>query len=732
LWQNNGDSRFEDVTQRVGVQPTGPAVDAAIGDLDGNEAVDFVVAHGNAPTQVYYNQRAGRFALMSEPPGPWPSASRTLINDLDNDGRLDTVLLGPKGAALQFGGTGATIRVDLGDLDATTVALIDYDNDGWLDLCFAGGFDPPAERGAVRLFRNPGFRASPPPEWRDVSEPTKLANLKLPQIRDAIAADLDGDADSDLLLTDTNSRLHFLRNAGAHVNGQLKLRLLTVKTNPTGIGTHVELRKSDFHVVRQVSELPIEIGVGGRKTFDSLQTIWTNGVVDNQIDVSVGNVPLTIIEKNVATGSCPFLYAWDGKRFRFVTDVLGNSPLGLSLRRDVMLPADPDELAVIGPSEGFPPQDGAYTVQVTSEFCEVLYLDYVRLLAVDHPAEVEVHSTDKIMPPPFPPSEVWALGDPHRLIRAEGSDGQDRTEALRAVDGVFAPPGLALPPPFRGMCHPLSLTLDFGPLDTDRPLVLALTGWLQYGQASTNIALSQSSRVEVIPPALEVETSDGAWVPVNVTIGMPAGKTKTILCDLAGKLPPGARRLRLTNTFEIRWDRAALFERQMLGPERVIELAPTSANLQWRGFSEIKSRAEGHPTTPDHDLVFQNPPWRGALEGWCTRYGDMLELVAARDNRLAIVNGGDAMTLRFTGDLLPSPPKGFARTFFFYSVGWDKDADANVVEGNTVEPLPSEDPLGSVDFEADPTDWRFRFNTRWVPRGRFQPAEKKTGGAEHR
>ncbi|MDO8628901.1 MAG: FG-GAP-like repeat-containing protein, partial [Phycisphaerales bacterium] len=109
LWQNNGDGRFENVTQRVGIQPTGPAMDAAIGDLDGNEATDFVVARGKAATPVYLNQRAGRFTLMSEPPGPWPPASRAIINDLDNDGRLDTVLLGRKEAALQFGGTGGSI-----------------------------------------------------------------------------------------------------------------------------------------------------------------------------------------------------------------------------------------------------------------------------------------------------------------------------------------------------------------------------------------------------------------------------------------------------------------------------------------------------------------------------------------------------------------------------------------------------------------------------------------------
>ena len=32
--------------------------------------------------------------------------------------------------------------------------------------------------------------------------------------------------------------------------------------------------------------------------------------------------------------------------------------------------------------------------------------------------------------------------------------------------------------------------------------------------------------------------------------------------------------------------------------------------------------------------------------------------------------------------------EGRQRTFCFYSVGWDKDADPNVVDGDQVEPLP--------------------------------------------
>jgi hypothetical protein len=348
---------------------------------------------------------------------------------------------------------------------------------------------------------------------------------------------------------------------------------------------------------------------------------------------------------------------------------------------------------------------------VTEELREVLYLDSAQLIAVDHAPDVEFHSTDKLGPPPFGPSELRALRSPKFPRHVLGDDGVDRTDAVRTIDGVFAPSGPLLPPPLRGQCHPLTLTMDFGALDTARPLVLALTGWIQYGDASANIASSQNPSRPVIPPKLEIETGDGAWAPVDVIVGMPAGKTKTIVCDLAGKLPPGAQRLRLTTTFELRWDRIALFERATAHEAAQYAVTPSGADLRFRGFSEIKPRAPGHPQTPAYDIVSERPPWRTTPQGWCTRYGDVLDLVKSRDERLVILNAGDAVTLRFDAKALPPVASGRARTFFFRSVGWDKDADHNVVEGDTVEPLPVSAKGG----------WQTEFNTRWVRADQFFP-----------
>src|SRR5207245_2557155 len=110
-------------------------------------------------------------------------------------------------------------------------------------------------------------------------------------------------------------------------------------------------------------------------------------------------------------------------------------------------------------------------------------------------------------------------------------------------------------------------------------------------------------------PTLEVESSRGEWQKVAVEVGAPAGKTKTILADLEKKLPPGARRLRLTTAFEIHWDSAALFEKSVTDQNQQLTLTPDHTDLHWRGFSEYKPLPDYLPLTPDYSRVQSTPPW---------------------------------------------------------------------------------------------------------------------------
>ncbi len=690
---------FEDVTEEVGIDVTGAVSDVAFLELDGNVALD-VVAAGADATSVFMNQRAGKFKAMPSPPGPWPAAKRVVVNDLDNDGWTDAVLVAADGLHVIYG-QGERAAVPMSGLTGAVVG--DYDNDGWLDLVT---FD---EQGTIKTIRNTGSRA-----WSADDAATIWTG---PVVRDVVTGDVDNDGDTDLFVICEDESLHLLRNDGGNANKQLKLRLLTVLTNPTGIGDHIELRDGTTLISRFVSQLPIEIGIGQISQFDTVHALWTNGVVDNEFLVSAPDHPLEFVEKLVEVGSCPFLFAWSGERYRFVTDILGNSPLGLSIARDAVLPSDPDELVFVGTDDDLVADEGAYKLEVAECYREVLYLDEATLIAVDHAPEVEIHPTDKLMPAPFPKSELWAIGDVRPADRVESSDGIERTADVSAIDDVYAEPGEVLPPPFRGMCHPLTLTFDFGSLDAGGDPVLVLTGWLRYGSASVNIALEQNPAIDVIPPTLEVETADGDWEPVNVVVGMPAGKTKTILVDLRGKLPVGAKRLRLASTFEIRWDRIALGERVALPDASVTRLSPGSAELYHRGFPEMRSRVARGPITPDYDAMSPQPAWRTTPAGFCTKFGDVLELVNTADERIAILNGGDAVTLTYPASGLPGLKTGMSRSFFFYSVGWEKDADHNVVDGDTVEPLP----VNVIDEDGGVMPWHRKYNTRWVPGKAFHP-----------
>ena len=705
VFRNLGNSYFKDITATSGVPASVNGIrQVAMEDWDGDDLLDLFVVRTGQPPQWYPKQRGGPLTATNTPPD-WPVATAIALGDLNNDLRSDMVLATDGKLEIIFNGLKQHLTVPTGNMQITSLNLVDYDNDGWLDIVAAGD--------GVRVWRNLGNSG-----FREVTQELGLDRIARGRIESVAFADFDNDCDTDMLLTRADGSLQLLRNDGGNANHQVKVRLLGTRSNASGLGIRIDVAAGGLRLARRVSTLPIEIGVGKYTQLDSLNARWSN-INLNNVDVKVEcRTQIALMELTIQEGSCPYLYAWDGKGFRFATDLCGMSPLGLPVADGRYIDADTEESVWVGDEKMFPPREGKYLLQITEELREVLYLDEAKLIAVDHLPGSEVHSTSKLRPgKPYPPGEIITLLNPRPLLHAVRDDGADVTDLLREIDGKFLSPKPRMPQ-LRGLAEPHSVVLDFGRLPVERPLVLAMTGWLRFGGGTANIAASYNPDLPFPFPTLEVETGDGAWKSVNVVVGAPSGKTKTIIVDLTGELPAGSRRLRLSEAFEIHWDRIGLFETGDPGT-KIYRVGPTQTDLHWRGFGQLAELPWHLPLTPIYDHVRQTPPWRITPMGWCTRYGEVDDLVRERDNALVLLNGGDELTLSFAAAAFPAKPANAVRDFFLYTVGWDKDADFHVAHGLTVGPLPwhgMDDqrygPQRRPKFAND--SWIPKYNTRWV------------------
>jgi len=640
-------------------------------DLDRDGDLDLVVAHAKGLAWID-NQRQGRFtdrtaAAGLAAPGPVEAAASA---DLDNDGRSDLVAAGA-GLALWHNLGGRFAAWPLPGLPAgkrfTSVLAFDADNDGRLDLAAAGpdGLAVLGQRGTV---------AAPTFEPLAIAGAPKSASI-------LAAADLDGDGDLDLAAAG-ESGLHRLVNEGGNKNHWLDVRLLGLttgngKNNLQGIGAVAEVRAGSAYQFREAAGSVTHFGLGSLRQPDLLRVVWTNGVPQNRLQPQADQ---RVVEEQLLKGSCPFLYAWTGERFEFVTDLLWNSPVGLPVAPGVWAGSDPDELVRVDRAR---PVDGVYRLRVTEELWEAAYFDAVRLWVVDHPAEIEVASSLKVEPGKRQPVKVLAARGLRPVAAAWDGGGADATARVRERDDVYAS-GYE-PGPYQGVAKAWNFTFDLGAAP-GAPVRLHLDGWIFPADASLNLAAAQRPDLPYLPPSLEVETAAG-WKTLLPSMGFPAGKTKTMVVDTP-PLPPGAHRLRIVTSLWLGWDRIAWTSRKAdADPVVRARLEPRVADFHYRGFSRLLRKAPNAPHHYDYGTVSADSPWL-PFPGRYTRYGDVGELLEQTDDRSVILAPGDEIALEFDASALPPLAKGWTRTVFLQSQGWDKDADRNTFEAQQVEPLP--------------------------------------------
>ena len=178
------------------------------------------------------------------------------------------------------------------------------------------------------------------------------------------------------------------------------------------------------------------------------------------------------------------------------------------------------------------PRDGRYELRVTNELEETLFLDRLQLVAVDHPAGVEVYPREGCVRAAVPGFQLYAAARrAGRVARAIDDAGRDVTARLARAPIAQFVDDLPLEP-IRGYAKPHALTLDLGaaPPATPRRCCCSPAGPTTRSRATTSPRTRPACRCD--PPSLQVRDASGRWQTAIAEIGIPVGRPQTIVVDL--------------------------------------------------------------------------------------------------------------------------------------------------------------------------------------------------------
>ncbi|MDB4883571.1 MAG: ASPIC/UnbV domain protein, partial [Gemmatimonadetes bacterium] len=545
--------------------------------------------------------------------------------------------------------------------------------------------------------------------------------------------DIDEDGDEDLVLLDASGAPRVLRNelgnSNLAVNVELKgLGAGSGKNNAFGIGARLEVRAGEIYQTRVVTGRRTHFGLGPHLKADVLRIEWPNGLPQT---VYFPGSDQDVVEREVLKGSCAFAYTWDGTRFRFVTDAMWRSalgmPLGLMGGNTAFAPAGASQEYLRIPGDALVPRDGRYLLQLTEELWETAYADKLELVAVDHPDSIDVFVDETFVPPGPVKLRLFEVARKTLPRSATDERGADVLPALRESDDVYV--SNFTPTKYQGVVAPHDLVLDLGETAGRPDVFLFLRGWIYPTDASINVALSQQSAIKLAAPSLEVRDARGRWHTAVANLGFPSGKDKTMVIDLAGKFPTADHHVRIRTNLQIYWDQAFVARAPQKRSATLTTLSPVSADLHSRGFSRMYRKGGRYgPYWFAYDDVTKDSPWR-PIEGAFTRFGDVLPLLRDADDMYVIMQPGDETTIQFDASSASSLPRGWKRDFLLYTDGWIKDSDLNTAFGTTVGPLPFHG-VKSYPFAASdayPTDslhqrYLREYDTRVVKGGGPSPS----------
>jgi len=321
LYHNDGHGHFTDVSAKSGVQVKDPATGLPMAkslavapvDVDNDGWIDLVVANDTVPNFLFHNQHDGTFKEIGARSGVAYDAYGLVRGAMGIDSARfrndDTLGIAIGNYANEMNALYVAQRDSLLFADEATSAgvgpasqkllkfglfFFDYDLDGRLDVLTANGHLEPEinrvqsnqqYRQPAQLFWNRGDSKGkgfmPVPA-------EKCGNDLLQPIvgRGSAFADIDGDGDLDVVLTQIDGPPLLLRNDQSLHHHWIRLKLVGTKSNRDAIGAWIKVRVGGHTLSRQVmptrsylsqSELPVTIGLGDATNLDSVEILWPGG-----------------------------------------------------------------------------------------------------------------------------------------------------------------------------------------------------------------------------------------------------------------------------------------------------------------------------------------------------------------------------------------------------------------------------------------------------------------------